>query len=76
MFSKNLICKECGSTEGYKYFTPGSIFIEIILWLCFIIPGLIYTIWRLSSRHKVCKICDSRKLIPVNSPAGRDLINQ
>lgn len=43
---------------------PGSIWIEIVLWLFFIIPGVIYSIWRLASSAKVCPHCGMATLIP------------
>lgn len=71
--SKELICATCGSRGTAKSVTKGSLLIEIVLWLCFIIPGLIYSIWRLSSRHKGCRTCGATNLVPLDSPAGRDL---
>lgn len=69
------ICLVCQSI-GTKKKTPGSIFIEIILWLFFIIPGLIYSIWRLSSRKDVCKACGSETVVPTSSPAGSKILAQ
>ena len=66
------ICTECG-TVGYPVNkTPGSFFIELILWLCFLVPGLIYSVWRLASRKKACSIC-SGKMVPLNTPMGKRL---
>jgi hypothetical protein len=45
---------------------------EIALWLFLILPGLIYSVWRLTSREKVCGICGGR-MIPINSPRGQQL---
>lgn len=63
-------CMTCGTSGLPKVITKGSIFIEIFLWLCLIVPGLIYSIWRLSSRHKACPSCGSPTLVPVASPAA------
>ena len=68
-----MICTRCGSQAGARSVTRGSFFIEIILWLCFLIPGLIYTIWRLTTRHKACRACGSAELVPTDSPAGKAL---
>lgn len=65
------ICTSCGSTVSPKSHTKGSIWIEIVLWLAFIIPGLIYSIWRLSSKQDVCPVCKKPTLIPLSSPAGQ-----
>lgn len=67
-----VICHSCGS-RGAKTLTPGSILIELVLWLCFILPGLIYSIWRLCGRRKVCAACSASSLVPIQSPVGREL---
>lgn len=71
---KNMICSRCGTQARSKTHTRGSILIEILLWLLFIIPGLIYSIWRLTTRGKVCAVCGAAELVPVNSPAGKELL--
>jgi hypothetical protein len=63
-----MFCTSCGHEGPGKTRTRGSILIEIILWLCFLIPGLIYTVWRHASRHKVCGSCGSGTLIKPDSP--------
>ncbi len=74
--SKQSVCSSCGTVGNTKKVTKGSFFIEIILWIFFIIPGLIYTIWRLTSRYNSCAVCNSTNLVPVDSPVGQKLINQ
>ena len=71
--SKKPICGTCGTIGTPKTETRGSIFIEIILWLCFLIPGLIYSVWRLTTRRPVCRECGGHQLMPVTTPAGRAL---
>lgn len=67
------VCKTCESVGEPKSATPGSILIELILWLCFLVPGLIYSFWRLSARHEVCSSCGSKEIVPIDSPIGRRL---
>ena len=74
MSNGEMICTACGSRGRTKSSTPGSIFIEILLWLMFIVPGLVYSIWRLTKRHKVCAACGSAALVPVSSPVGQRLV--
>lgn len=69
-----LICSRCGTANRARTHTRGSISIEILLWLMFIIPGLIYSIWRLTTRAKVCAACSSAELVPLSSPAGKELL--
>lgn len=71
-----LICTDCGSQKKPKTVTSGSFFIEIILWICFIIPGLIYTIWRQGAKRVVCVDCGSKKLIPLKSPKGQEIVSK
>lgn len=70
-----LVCTRCGSTVNEK-FTKGSIVIEILLWALFCIPGLIYSIWRLATRCRVCSTCKSDQLIPANSPSGKKILSK
>ena len=69
-------CKNCGHTGPTKSHTPGHMAIEIILWLCFIVPGLIYSIWRVSNRTMKCEKCESKDLVPVDSPIAIAAKNQ
>ncbi len=69
-----MVCKSCGFVGAAKSAVRGSLGIEIILWLCLIVPGLIYSIWRGSSRYNACPACGGKDMIPTNSPIGRKLI--
>lgn len=70
MKQKKMICADCGSQGKPIKKVAGSFAIELILWLFFIVPGLIYSCWRVSNRYTMCPDCGSRKLIPVDSPKG------
>jgi len=63
-------CMTCGIDGAPKRETRGSFAIEVILWLCFLVPGLIYSIWRISTRFDSCAACGSKQLVPVNAPAA------
>lgn len=67
------ICSNCGYAGSAKKVTKGNILIELFLWLCFLLPGLIYSIWRLSSRHEACPKCGAQNLVPLESPRGKKL---
>lgn len=47
--------------------------VELFLWLCFLIPGVFYSIWRLTTRAQVCRSCGSHELIPPGSERARQL---
>lgn len=71
--TKKMFCLECNAAGKPKFKTKGSIMIEMILWCCFIIPGLIYSIWRQTTKYKVCPFCGAKQLIPLNSPKAERL---
>jgi hypothetical protein len=71
---KPMVCKSCGTVGDGHTVTRGSLGIEIILWLCFILPGLIYSVWRHSSQFTGCDACGSREMIPVDSPIGKRIV--
>lgn len=69
-----LVCADCGTLNPYP--TPqlaGSNALELVLWLCLFVPGLIYTIWRRQNQRPLCRNCRSRKMIPADSPEGQRL---
>lgn len=72
--SQKLICSACGHVGSSKTAVKGSFLIEIVLWLCFLIPGIIYSLWRSSSRHKTCPSCGSTNMIPLDSPVAKKLL--
>lgn len=76
MSSKILVCTQCGYTGDSKNAIKGSGGVELLLWLFFIIPGLIYSVWRSSSRHLVCPKCKNPNLIPLDSPRARKIMRE
>ncbi|WP_288126673.1 hypothetical protein [Thiomonas sp.] len=68
-----MFCTSCGSVGEPVTNTPGSFRLELFLWLMLLLPGLIYSVWRLTARRKVCATCSSATLIPVNSPVALSL---
>jgi hypothetical protein len=77
--ASGFVCMDCHSYD-YDPDTkmPGSIVVEVALYFCYFFPGLIYSIWRRwdGNRIKVCRMCDSEKLITVMSPEGRVLFKK
>jgi uncharacterized membrane protein YqaE (UPF0057 family) len=70
---KAMVCATCGHHGPTVPHTRGSIWIELVLWLCLLVPGLVYSIWRLSTRAPACASCGARQLVPADSPVGRRL---
>jgi|GEM_PF-1908842 len=64
-------CTSCGfitSTPLQK----GQKWLEIVLWLLYILPGLVYSIWRRNGGGTVCPNCKHETLIPYNPDASLD----
>lgn len=74
--TKTLLCTQCGFVGQASQITRGSGLIEIVLWLTFIIPGVIYSIWRRSSPSQVCSQCKNQSLIPVDSPRAKKILEE
>jgi len=67
------VCTRCHWVGSPKSFVRGSFLIEVVLWLAACLPGLIYTLWRLSTRGQCCGQCGALELIPVGSPRGQEM---
>ena len=74
MAKPTLICSTCGTIGQPVTTTPGSFVMELFLWLLMILPGLIYSIWRLSNKKTGCARCGGTALIPMDSPRGQKLV--
>jgi hypothetical protein len=62
-------CSRCGASAVPTTVTPGSILIELVLWCVFLIPGVLYSLWRLSARTRnTCPHCKGPGMLPLNSP--------
>lgn len=68
-----MVCPQCGTRGSPQRITKGSLLIEIILWICFIVPGLIYSIWRMNTRYDACPSCRHAPMISADSPIGKKL---
>ncbi len=76
MFSRKRICSKCGSIARPRKQPKGSLLIEILLWLCFIIPGLLYSLWRVTGRVRACPGCAAPYMVDLRSPRGVELLNR
>lgn len=64
-------CVQCEHFGTPKNYTNGAFAIEAILWLMFLVPGLIYTIWRLTTRYSGCPRCGAPHMIPAEAPRAQ-----
>ena len=67
-------CTQCGAVANPKTHTKGSWVTELLLWLACGVPGLFYSLWRISSRHKGCPACGAPNMIPLNSPRAQGAV--
>ncbi len=70
------VCTQCGNINTPKLGAKGNGLIEIILWLFFLVPGLIYSIWRRSGQKNVCSKCKSDQVIPVDAPRAKKILEE
>ena len=71
-----MYCSRCGTVGEPAREIPGSFALELLLWLLFILPGLIYSVWRLCSAKDACIRCGDPRLIPADSPLAVHLLAQ
>src|ERR1700686_3647458 len=55
-------CTVCGSIGFPVFREEGSAGVELLLWLTFIVPGIIYSIWRGSTRRWACPMCGNSSM--------------
>jgi len=70
------VCSNCHWKGQPSRVTPGSFLMEVALWLCFVIPGFLYSMWRITSRHDACPKCGTPNMIPEDTPRGRELLSR
>ena len=71
-----MYCPNCGTVGSPKKFTKGSFLVELVLWLCFLLPGLFYSAWRISTRYSGCASCGMAGVIPVTSPRAQEALGR
>ncbi len=64
-------CPSCGTVGVPQFRKSGSTALEVLLWLFFLIPGIIYSIWRTSTKRWVCPKCEQSGMIPLDSPKAK-----
>lgn len=74
--SEQVVCTKCGHVGASTTVTNGSFAIEVVLWLCFLIPGIIYSLWRLSSRYEACPVCGNAEVLPSTAPVAQKFLRE
>jgi hypothetical protein len=71
------VCTLCGAIGRPVRKAKGSFIVEVVLWLLFLFPGLIYSLWRLTSKYDACPSCGQPStMIPVDSPNAQRLLQK
>lgn len=63
MVEVRYFCNSCKNTTSNPI-RKGNGWIEFVLYLCYLIPGIIYSIWRRSGPPNVCPICKTAGVVP------------
>ncbi|MBI1874518.1 MAG: hypothetical protein HYS05_11635 [Acidobacteria bacterium] len=74
--AREFYCPNCGTVGRPKTVTRGSFLMEVFLWLLLIFPGLIYSLWRLTTKTKVCPKCGAPHMIPTDSPKAIEALSR
>ncbi|MFZ4125321.1 MAG: hypothetical protein ACOYJ2_04535 [Rickettsiales bacterium] len=64
------ICKHCGYEGEAKRQKRGSRGVEIFLWSTLLLPGPLYTIWRMTGKSKECPNCERQGFVKSSSDEG------
>jgi len=68
-------CRNCGTTAYPRFCKSGSTAVEVLLWLFFLVPGIIYSVWRSSTKRWVCPKCGLVGMIPLDSPLAQKALS-
>jgi hypothetical protein len=69
-------CLDCGFVGLPKQCKPGTFGVEVVLWVLLVVPGVVYTIWRLSSRYEGCAKCGSKRIVPAGENMAQTAIGR
>lgn len=58
-------CTRCGYRGQPSTYMRGTRDFELILWMFGILPGVVYSLWRRSTRFDGCPNCRSKGMIPL-----------
>lgn len=80
------ICLNCGHQGSPKDISKGTFITELSFWVvtaiiaasstwALLIAPLAFTIYRATNKVAVCELCNSKEIIPADSPKGKSLID-
>ncbi len=68
--NQSVVCLHCGHEGVAKIDCKGSALLEAVLWFALILPGLLFSIWRFTTRERVCDACGQTRLVVSGTPAA------
>ena len=69
-----MVCPNCGTVGVPKKYTKGSFVMELFLWLLLLLPGLVYSLWRITTRYAGCPRCGAANMIPLGTPRADEIL--
>lgn len=63
-------CMTCGHDGQAVSRVRGHLWLEVLLWLALLVPGLVYSLWRQTTRARGCALCGSAQIVPADAPAA------
>jgi len=73
-FTKKYLCMECGCQREPMDVKRGLLVIEIFMWFLYILPGVIYSIWRRVRKQQVCPNCRYPSVVLTSSPRAMGMM--
>lgn len=68
------VCKNCEEVGGVTTKLLGTGWVEAVLYLFYIAPGIIFSVWRRKGAKQVCSACGSDQLVAAKTRAGKQII--
>lgn len=65
--TRKYLCMECGCQRDPIIAKRGFLVIELFMWLMYILPGIIYSIWRRVRTQQVCSNCRTPSIVLTSS---------
>ena len=73
-FTKKYVCMDCGCQRDPINAKRGLLVIELFMWLLYILPGVIYSIWRRVRKQQVCPNCRYPSVVLTSSSRAMDML--
>lgn len=54
---------------------PGSGWVEFVLYLFWIAPGIVYSVWRRKGKFQACSACGSKEVVAARTKAAQRIIS-